>query len=125
MDITPAIPSDRKVIDSYGPGRFQIAEEVWQGSVIVLPNQVLSWEITAVDQIDAEAFAAIHDTNPPLEVLLLGTGATAGFVKPSIRREIRAAAGLAVDLMDTGAACRTYNILLSEGRRVAAALIAV
>ena len=102
-----------------------VAEESYTGSIIVFPNQVFDWDVTSVDEVTGESLALVRAATPEVEVLLLGTGGDTGFLKPSIRQDIRDAAGLSVDFMDTGAACRTYNILLSEGRRVAAALIAV
>ncbi|MDJ0683080.1 MAG: Mth938-like domain-containing protein [Alphaproteobacteria bacterium] len=125
MDITPAIPEDRQVIDSYGPGRFQVAMTAFHGSIVVFPSEVVPWALSATEDLTAESFDFLQARTAGLEVLLLGTGAGSVFVRPSLRAEIKARIGVGFDAMDTGAACRTYNILLSEGRKVAAALIAV
>lgn len=127
MDITPLIPEDRQVIDSYGPGRFQIAGLVYEGPVLVFPNAVLNWDVSAdVDLfsvLDPASLTSVAQAEPAIEVLLLGTGARTAFVKPSLKAQIKQSIGLVPDAMETGAACRTYNILLAEGRRVAAALL--
>ncbi len=123
MDITPLIPEDLKVIDSYGPGRFMIGGEAFEGGVLVFPNRVLAWPVSGFTALTPDDFAAVGAAEPKVEVLLLGTGARTEFLRPSVKSDIKAVAGLSPEGMDTGAACRTYNILLSEGRRVAAALI--
>lgn len=125
MDITPLIPEDFKVIDSYGPGRFQIGGETFEGGVLVFPNQVLVWPVADFGALEPADLAPIASAEPPVEVLLLGTGSKTEFLRPSVKAEIKAGAGLSPEAMDTGAACRTYNILLSEGRRVAAALLPI
>lgn len=129
LDITPLIPEDRQVIDSYGPGRFQIAGKTYTGPVLVFPNTVLTWdgavEGDLATALDPASLALVGRADPAVEVFLIGTGAKVEFVRPSQKAAIKAAVGLAPDAMETGAACRTYNILLAEGRRVAAALIPV
>lgn len=129
LDITPLIPEDRQVIDSYGPGRFQIAGIAYTGPVLVFPNAVLDWDISDTADIFASlsptSLAAVAGANPAIEVLLLGTGTRTEFVRPSVKASIKQAIGLMPDAMETGAACRTYNILLAEGRRVVAALLPV
>lgn len=129
MDITPLIPEDRQVIDSYGPGRFQIAGVAYAGPVLVFPNAVLNWDVAdaedAFSAFDPSSLGAVAAANPAIEVLLLGTGTRTEFVRPSLKASIKQSIGLVPDAMETGAACRTYNILLAEGRRVAAALLPV
>ncbi len=124
MDVTPLIPAHRKVIDAYGGGRFRIAGEVFVGSVLLFPERVLAWPVSEFAQVSRAVLEPVLAQAPPVEILLLGCGAKTGFVGPALRQELRAA-GLAIEAMDTGAACRTYNVLLAEERRVAAALIAV
>lgn len=124
MDVTPTIPEGLKVIDSYGPGRFQISTLAYQGPLLVFPNRVVPWTLTIADALSVDDLSEVFAEDPPVEVLLFGCGSKMTLVKPSLRQAIRDK-GVAMDPMDTGAACRTYNILLSEGRRVAAALIPV
>ncbi|WP_421877902.1 Mth938-like domain-containing protein [Pacificispira sp.] len=124
MDITPAVPDSRMMIDSYGPGRFQVRGKAHTGSLIVMPGAVLEWPVSSVSDLTLESLTAIRDASPPLDILLLGTGEKMALVPSALRKEIRAA-GISMDIMDTGAACRTFNVLMVEGRRAAAALIAL
>lgn len=124
MDITPAVPESRSMIDSYGPGRFTLRGTRHEGSIIVFTDSVIPWNVAMSGQIDLDALAPIRAADPSVEVLLIGTGAKMAPLSASLRAEIRSA-GVSMDFMDTGAACRTFNILMTEGRRAAAALIAV
>jgi len=114
----------RAPIDAYGNGGFRFAEMSHKGSIVCLPGGIFAWDVASADAIDAAAMAPIIAALEPPAFLLLGTGARQVF--PPI--EVRGAfidAGLGLEPMDTGAACRTYNVLLREERPVAAALIAV
>jgi len=122
MDITPLIPGDRQVIDSYGPGRFRISGVDHSGGVIVFPERTLAWPVSAFADISLDKLVAVTEARPPVEVLLVGCGARMHPLPPLLRQALRER-GIGCDAMDTGAACRTYNILLSEARRVAAALM--
>jgi uncharacterized protein len=124
MDVTPLIPEGRQVIEGYGEGKFRISGAVHEGPVIVFPERALSWPIAAIEDLSIEALSLALDPGDALEILLLGCGSSQIFVTPSLRAQIRER-GPVLDSMDTGAACRTYNVLLSEGRRVAAALMPV
>ncbi|HYD67638.1 Mth938-like domain-containing protein [Azospirillum sp.] len=124
MDITPLIPADRQVIDGYGEGQFCIRSEWRAGPVIVFPDRTIPWDVTDFADLTVESFAAVRDAEPKVEILLLGSGPKMQLLPSVLRRDLRAA-GIVVDVMDTGAACRTYNVLLAEGRRVAAALLPV
>jgi len=124
MDITPLIPAERQVIHSYGNGGFRVAGGVFRGSILVMPAITRPWPVTVPEDADLENLAPILDAATAIELLLLGCGKRGAMVAPALRRELRAR-GVVVDVMDTGAACRTYNVLLAEDRGVAAALIAV
>lgn len=124
MDITPLVPQGSQVIDSYGPGKFRIAGILHEGSVLVLPDRTVSWNVTTIDALTAEDFGDIVAAAPSCEILLLGCGERMRLPPNALRAELRGH-GIVVDPMDTGAACRTFNVLLAEGRRVAAALIAL
>jgi uncharacterized protein len=124
MDITPLIPTGRQIIQSYGDGGFRISGTRHEGSVLIFPVQTLLWPVVEVEAMTEEALAAVALAEPKVEILLLGTGARLRTIPAALRRSLRGL-GVAVDVMDTGAACRTYNVLLAEERRVAAALIAV
>jgi len=113
-----------RIVDAYGNGGFRIGGEAFSGSILLLPDgAVMSWsaDVTALSPDD---FAAVVAASPPPEILILGCGPRAAFVPPPVRQRLREA-GVVVDAMGTGAACRTYNVLIAEQRRVAAALIAV
>jgi uncharacterized protein len=124
MDITPAIPAGRQTVESYGAGRFRVGGALHPGSVLVFPERTLSWPVTAFDSLTLESLAPVLEAPEALELLVLGCGARMEMVPPELRDAVRAH-GLVIEAMDTGAACRTYNVLLMEERRVAAALIAV
>lgn len=122
LDITPLIPADRQVIDGYAPGQFCVSG-VWRaGGQIVFPDHTVPWNETVFAALTLDSFSAVVGATPPVEILLLGCGAKANLLPRVLRQELRAA-GVVVDAMDSGAACRTYNVLLAEGRRVAAALL--
>ena len=120
MDVTPIIPANRQVIDGYGVASFRIAGVVYQGAVLVLPDATHPWEVSEMANVTLESFGAILDRG--VEILLLGCGRRMQPVPAALRQMLRGA-GIIVDAMDTGAACRTYNVLLAEDRRVAAALL--
>ena len=112
------------MVDSYGPGRFRIRGAQYDGSILLYPGRVEPWAVTEVSALSVESLSAISAEDPPIEVLLLGCGASMQLIPSALRAEIKRA-GIIMDIMDTGAACRTFNILMTEGRRAAAALIAI
>jgi uncharacterized protein len=111
-------------IDAYGNGGFRFADMSHRGSLLILPSGIYGWAVEDMGDLSAEAFAPVFAERPEIEFLLLGTG-TAQSWPDSILRQAFADNGLPVECMDTGAAVRTYNVLLAEARTVAAALIAV
>jgi uncharacterized protein len=114
----------RASIDAYGNGGFRFAGMSHRGSILCLPSGIHAWAVKDPDELDASAFARVMAERAELGFLLLGTGKRQ--VMPA--REVReafVAAGLALEVMDTGAAARTYNVLLAEQRPVGAALVAV
>jgi uncharacterized protein len=123
-DITPATPPDINLIQAYGNGGFRIAGVAHAGSVVVLPSRVAPWPVAEIASLPDDSLEIVVAAEPRVELLLVGCGARAAFLPPALRRRLRAA-GIAVEPMDTGAACRTYNVLVAEGRRIAAALIAI
>jgi uncharacterized protein len=112
----------RAAIDAYGNGGFRFAEMSHRGAILCLPSGVYAWEPAA--PLDIASFALVFAENDALQSLLLGTGAMQVFPTPDLRRAF-AEAGVGLEAMNTGAACRTYNMLLAEGRPVGAALIPV
>ena len=112
-------------IDAYGNGGFRFAAMSHQGSLLCLPSGIMAWSVAvAADALTPADFVAVLADAATIDVLLFGTGVT--YFMPG--REVRAAfaeAGVGIEPMTTGSAARTYNILLGERRKVAAALIAV
>ena len=124
LDITPLVPEDRQIVQSYGTGRFRVSRIEYQGSIIVLPGRTVSWHIVKHDDINIKNLVAVLEEVPRIEILLIGCGQMMQLLPRELTDACRRE-GLAVDAMDTGAACRTYNILAAEGRRVAAGLVAL
>ena len=124
MDITPPVAADRQLILGYGDGGFRVSGSRHKGSILVLPRQTLAWSIDDIENLSADDLAPVRDATEPVGVLLLGCGVSGALIKPDVRAKVRDW-GVVIEAMDTGAACRTYNVLLTEGRDVAAALIAI
>lgn len=121
-DLTPPIPAGRQVIQAYGDGGFRIAGTRHEGPVLVFPDRTVAWKVPGVADIDLPSLTPVMDSAPG--ILLIGGGRMAAHIGNELRTALREA-GIVADVMDTGAACRTFNVLLSEDRDVAAALIAV
>lgn len=111
-------------IDAYGNGGFRFGGMSHRGSILCLPTGIWDWPVTSVEQLDAASVGEAIALGDRIGHLLIGTGRALAPVPRDVRAAC-AAAGLWVESMDTGAAARTYNILLAEGRLVGAALIAV
>ena len=124
MDITPLIPTGRQIIKGYGDNGFTIAGLRWEGSVLVFPERTMAWAPAAFGEVSEESLAPLFAAESRPRLLLLGCGRAIGPVPPALRAALRQA-GITLELMDTGGACRTFNVLVSEDRSVAAALIAV
>ncbi len=124
MDITPPVGADRQLIQGYGDGGFRVSGTRHKGSILVLPRLTLAWSIENIDNLAIEDLAPVRDAVEPVGVLLLGCGATGALIDPELRARVREW-GVVIEAMGTGAACRTYNVLLTEDRDVAAALIAI
>ncbi len=122
MDLTPLIPENRKLIESYGAEGFKVSGEWHGGAILLLPTQVMAWAVPEEPEALApEHFDPLFELGEPPEILLIGLGARAFRLPGSLRDALRAK-GPVADAMATGAACRTYNVLMAEERRVAAAL---
>ncbi|MBV8448254.1 MAG: hypothetical protein JO124_09740 [Hyphomicrobiales bacterium] len=114
----------RHQIEAYGDGGFRFGGMSHRGSILALPSGVRAWPVTNVAEIDAAALAPIIAEAEAIEILLLGTGLQPAYIEEGVRSAL-SASGIRLDAMQTGAAARTYNVLIAEDRRVAAALIAV
>jgi uncharacterized protein len=116
-----ANPGDTKLFTAHGAGHVMVNGERYERSIVVLDEEVRNdWSVIGFDALEETHFAYFVALKP--DVLLLGTGATQRFPHPRLFRALTEA-GIGVECMDTPAACRTYNILVAEGRRVVAAIL--
>lgn len=124
IEIKEAHFPGRAPIDAYGDGGFRFADMSHKGSLMCLPSGIYGWNVSAIKDFNENAFKQIIDESEEIEILLLGTGSDLMPINPSLR-EIFKAASIQADSMSTGAAVRTFNVLLAEERAVAVALLAV
>ncbi|MBZ9935461.1 MTH938/NDUFAF3 family protein [Mesorhizobium sp. BR1-1-16] len=111
-------------IDAYGgEAGFRFAEMAHPGSILALPSGIYGWAPKSAAELDAETLAPVLDEASAIAVLVIGTGRDIAAISAPLRQALREAS-IGVEIMATGPAVRTYNILLAEGRSVAAALIA-
>lgn len=120
MDVTPLVARDRQVIESYGASGFRVSGAVYEGAILVLPQATQAWPVDTLADASRANLAAVIEAG--MQILLVGCGKHIAPVPQELRQDLRAR-GIVVEAMDTGAACRTYNVLLAEDRRVAAALL--
>jgi uncharacterized protein len=112
-------------IDSFGGGGFRVSGVWREGSLLILDDEPRAWPVAAMDDLNPAAFDEVIAAGlGAVEFVLLGTGATQK-LPPRAVRETLSAARIGLEFMSTEAAARTYNVLASEGRRMAVALIAV
>lgn len=124
MDITPVLHRTAPVINAYGDGGFKIAGMDRPGSQLIIAQEAQAWSVVSSEEITLGSLTPHLFRNAGAAILLIGTGPRMVSLPPDIKAAFKHA-GISVDVMDTGAACRTFNVLLAEGRQVAAALIAV
>lgn len=121
MKFQPDRPEGVNVIHAYTRTSVSVNGQVHTRSLLVPPTgELIDWPVSSLEALTEADFQPILDARP--EVLILGTGSTLRFVKPALMRQLMAAR-IGVETMDTAAACRTYNILVGEGRQVMAALL--
>lgn len=124
LEIRDAHFPGRAPLDAYGDGGFRFAEMSHRGSLLCVPSGIYGWNLTTPSEFSLEAFERVFEEQPDIEVLLVGTGPDLMPLTADLKAAFRKA-GILADPMSTGAAVRTFNVLLSEGRAVAAALLAV
>lgn len=117
MQLTEMKYSGPVPVDGYGPGFFRVGGEVYQGPVLLFPDGISAW--SGLNDLDALVRA-----KDMIDVVFLGMGADIAALTAS-QRALFDTAGLGVEVMSSPAACRTYNVLIAEGRRIAAGLIPV
>jgi uncharacterized protein len=120
MKLHQARVDGRNLFTGYGPGYVSINGARRHQSTVVLRDRVLDWEVAEFPALTEQDFMRLAAL--PVEIVLLGTGATLRFPHPRLTQPLRDAR-IGLEVMDTSAACRTYNILLAEDRRVAAAVL--
>jgi uncharacterized protein len=108
-------------VTGYGPGWIEINRQRFDGALLVMPEgPVVAWPVDGFEALQALHFDAIAERSP--ELVLLGSGANQRFLHPRLATRL-ADSRIGIDVMTTHAACRTYNILMAEGRKVLAALL--
>ena len=125
MELTQQKPRGTlQIVNSYGDGGFKVSGVRHQGSILVLPDVTASWPVERFEKLSLNTLQPIIDAKPAVEVLIVGCGPSLKLL-PTTLRDVLRAKRIGIEAMDTRAACRTYNVLAGEGRRVAAALIAL
>lgn len=114
----------RAPVDAYGNGGFRFADMSHRGSILCLPSGIYAWQVEETGEINARTLTRVIDEADSIEVLLVGTGPDLVPLPKDLRAVLRER-GISAEPMATGAAVRTFNVLLSEERAAAAALIAV
>jgi uncharacterized protein len=113
-------PTRYNTITGYGEDHVMVNSQRHESSVIVLPDRILPWDAKDFDSLSEDSFSALKDLKA--EIILLGTGPRQRFPHPRLTATLTGA-GIGVEVMDLKAACRTFNILVAEERKVAAALL--
>jgi len=112
-------------LDAYGGGGFRVSGRRWEGSLLILRDEVLSWPPRSLADLTQEHLGSVIELGPrEVEFVLLGVGVKPAPPPPAVRQALQAA-GIGLEVMDTPTAARTYNVLAAEGRRLACALIAI
>ncbi len=120
MEINLYRPQELLAVDSYNAEGFVVSGQRFDSAIMLHGTGCQPWD--ANTSLQMASFAAAADVLAACDVVLLGTGLRAAFLPPSQRAALKAL-GLLVEVMDTGAACRTYNVLLGDGRKVGALLL--
>ena len=120
MKLHATLPRGVNTITGYGDGYVMVNGERRDSSVVVLPDRIEQWPVKGFDELSADHFTFLK--NLQMEIVLLGTGTRQRFPHPRLTASL-AQARIGLEVMDVQAACRTYNILVAEERKVAAALL--
>jgi uncharacterized protein len=119
----PHLPR-QALIEAHGAGGFRFADMSHRGSLLCLPDGIWAWAVTSTSALTEASLARVFERFADLDFFILGTGAAPWCVPAPLRARFRDA-HVSLDAMTTGPAVRTYNVMLMEGRRVGAGLIAV
>ena len=124
MDVMPPVAKGTPIVERYGAGSFIVSGKEKTNSLILHEEGMSDWSVNAFDELNEDAMAALCEQAKNMDILLIGAGEKQEFLLPKLR-EMGRQYSLSIDCMDTGAACRTYNVLVGEGRRVMAAIIVI
>lgn len=122
ITITPVPHGDLQFINSYKSGEFYVARERYAHAILVFPRFTRSWMPHSTKEFGIEDFDLVVGHEPIPEILLIGSENNLARDQTALRTELRNL-GIGLELMDVGSACRTFNVLLSEGRNVIVGLI--
>ncbi|HDZ71848.1 Mth938-like domain-containing protein [Aurantimonas sp. C2-6-R+9] len=124
IEIRAAHFPGRAPIEAYGNGGFRFADMSHRGSILCLPSGIYGWDATVDAPFAGDRLAKVFEEADDIRFLLFGTGSEIRRLPPALADRMRKA-GISCDPMSTGAAVRTFNVMLAESRPVAAALVAV
>ncbi len=125
MDVTPLVRKGLNIIQGYSGGVFRVNGLRYDYPVIIAPDFIEKWDVgscRAVEDLELSMFEQLISRSSEIDVVLLGTGKNIQILPAVLRADLKNI-GLFVEFMDTGAACRTYNVLMAEDRRVICALL--
>jgi uncharacterized protein len=120
MKLTDETRPGTNFIRAYAPGEISIGERAIRSNCIVTAEQIIEWPAQSIAALTIADLEPLIQLAP--EIVILGSGATQQFPEPALLGAILSK-GIGCEVMNTGAACRTYNVLVGEDRRVAAALM--
>jgi len=121
QDITPLVSDEIKIIQSYGSGKFKVNEENFENGLFIFQDIASNFDEEKLDEIDVNKYQEYFDD---IEILIIGYGQNSDFLSSS-QEKILKQNNVKIEYMNSGAASRTYNILVTEERKVAALIIAV
>lgn len=124
LDINIVTPKDRQLIQFYGDGYFKVSGVTYESSILVFLEETQAWSALSIEDITLETLKPIIDATDDVDILLVGCGERFVPVPKGLRQGLKDA-GIVLEWMDTGAASRTFNILVAEERRVAAAILLI
>ena len=124
LDASPALSLDKQYIQSYSDTGFKVSDKIYNTPILVFPESTEKWILYKENEFSIKSFSTLSNLRNKPEILLLGCGSEAKIVPEEIRDLMRSQ-GIVVESMGTGAACRTFNVLVLEERNVAAALLPV
>jgi uncharacterized protein len=121
MDLTPVAAAGRQIIERYAASGFRVSGVIYHSPILVFPDRTLPWDAASAENVSLDNLAPVIEAGG-VELLLLGLGRSTSAIPVALRNTL-ASHRIALEPMTTAAACRTYNVLVAEDRRVAAALI--